>query len=112
MDVDYGNDINHLRHFVAVDHANRKVVLSVRGTFTLSEIVVDVAGFSRKLVQLSVSVACIAMDSFQSGILFLRVCCPNRTGPCFGGEAHSEMYTMAERVWSAAGGTITKMLKE
>ena len=48
MDVDYGNDINHLRHFVAVDHANKKVVLSIRGTFTLSEIVVDVAAFSRK----------------------------------------------------------------
>ena len=48
MDVDYGNDINHLRHYVAVDHTNKKVVLAIRGTFTLSEIVVDVAAFSRK----------------------------------------------------------------
>lgn len=48
MDVEYGNDINHLRHFVAVDHTHKKVVLSIRGTFTLSEIVVDVAAFSRK----------------------------------------------------------------
>lgn len=79
MDVDYGNDINHLRHFVAVDHQNKKIVLSIRGTFTLSEIVVDVAAFSR---------------------------------PCYGGEAHSEMYTMAERVWVAAGGTVVNMLKE
>lgn len=79
MDVDYGNDVNHLRHFVAVDHANQKVVLSIRGTFTLSEIVVDVAAFSR---------------------------------PCYGGEAHSEMYTMAERVWAAAGETILNKLKE
>jgi hypothetical protein len=38
-----------LRHFVAVDHVNRKVVLAIRGTFTISEIVADVAGFSRKL---------------------------------------------------------------
>ena len=50
-DVDYGGDGNHLRHFVAVDHANRKVVLSIRGTFTLSEIIVDVAAFSRKCLQ-------------------------------------------------------------
>ena len=33
-------------------------------------------------------------------------------GPCFGGEAHSEMYTMAERVWRAAGGTVMNMLKQ
>lgn len=54
MDVDYGNDINHLRHFVAVDHANEKVVLSIRGTFTLAEIVVDVAAFSRTFVAFGV----------------------------------------------------------
>jgi hypothetical protein len=48
MDVDYGGDSRHLRHFVAVDHVNKKVVLSIRGTFSLSEVVVDVAGFSRK----------------------------------------------------------------
>jgi hypothetical protein len=48
MDVDYGGDSQHLRHFVAVDHVNRKVVLSIRGTFSLSEVFVDVAAFSRK----------------------------------------------------------------
>lgn len=77
-DVDYGGDGKHLRHFVALDRVNRKVVLSIRGTFTLSEIVVDVAAFSR---------------------------------PCFGGEAHSEMMTMAERVWEAAGETVNNLLE-
>jgi hypothetical protein len=48
MDVEYGGDSNHLRHFVAVDHAHKKVVLAIRGTFTISELVVDAAGFSRK----------------------------------------------------------------
>jgi hypothetical protein len=48
MDVDYGGDSQHLRHFVAVDHVHKKVVLSIRGTFSLSEVVVDVAAFSRK----------------------------------------------------------------
>ena len=47
-DVDYSGDVNNLRHFVAVDHAHKKVVLAIRGTFTLSEILVDVAAFSRK----------------------------------------------------------------
>ena len=46
MDVDYAGDSHHLRHFVAIDHANKKVVLAIRGTFSLSEVVVDVAGFS------------------------------------------------------------------
>ena len=40
-------EYNHLRHFIAVDHARKKVVLSIRGTFNLAELVVDVAGFSR-----------------------------------------------------------------
>lgn len=42
---------NHLRHFVAVDHARKKVVLSIRGTFNLAELVVDVAGFSRPFMK-------------------------------------------------------------
>ena len=79
MDVDYDGDVNHLRHFIAVDHANKKVVLAIRGTFSLSEVVVDVAAFSR---------------------------------PFCGGEAHSEMATMAERVWEVAGETVNHSLKE
>jgi len=82
LDVDYDHETNHnhLRHFVAVEHANRKVVLSIRGTFTLSEIVVDITAFSR---------------------------------PCFdGGEAHTEMYNMAERIWAAAGETLVRLLRE
>eukprot|EP00547_Thalassionema_nitzschioides_P013082 CAMPEP_0194262378 /NCGR_PEP_ID=MMETSP0158-20130606/46511_1 /TAXON_ID=33649 /ORGANISM="Thalassionema nitzschioides, Strain L26-B" /LENGTH=598 /DNA_ID=CAMNT_0039002533 /DNA_START=147 /DNA_END=1943 /DNA_ORIENTATION=- len=48
MDVDYDGDASHLRHFIAIDHEHKKVVLSIRGTFSLAEIVVDVAGFSRE----------------------------------------------------------------
>jgi hypothetical protein len=47
LDVNYDGDTNCLRHLLVVDHKNRKVVLSIRGTFSLSEVVVDVAGFSR-----------------------------------------------------------------
>lgn len=49
MDVEHGGDPHHLRHFVAIDHANRQVVLSIRGTFSFSEMVVDAAGFSSKI---------------------------------------------------------------
>eukprot|EP00934_Nitzschia_sp_Nitz4_P009311 Nitzschia sp. Nitz4//scaffold104_size75438//6816//8468//NITZ4_005649-RA/size75438-processed-gene-0.58-mRNA-1//1//CDS//3329532365//9301//frame0 len=35
-------------HFVAVDHAHRKVVLAIRGTFSFQDIVVDIASFSRE----------------------------------------------------------------
>lgn len=79
MDVDYDGSGSHLRHFVAVDHENKKVVLAIRGTFSLSEIIVDVAAFSR---------------------------------PFCGGEAHSEMAAMAERVWMAAGKTILGLLAD
>lgn len=79
MDVDYDGDARHLRHFVAIDHEHEKVVLSIRGTFSLQEIVVDVAGFSRDFC---------------------------------GGEGHSEMATMAERVWDVAGPTVTSLLQE
>ena len=71
-------DSSHLRHMVVVDHENEKVVLSIRGTFSLEEIVVDVAADSREFC---------------------------------GGEAHSGMATMAERVWAAAGPTVKTELQ-
>jgi hypothetical protein len=49
FDLDFGGDGQHLRHFLAVDHIHKKVVLAIRGTFNLVEVVTDVAGFSRKL---------------------------------------------------------------
>jgi len=47
LDVSYSGSAKHLRHFVALDHEKKKVVLAIRGTFSLSEIIVDVAAFSR-----------------------------------------------------------------
>ena len=79
LDVDYDGDIHHLRHFVAIDHEHKKVILSIRGTFNLNEVVVDVTAFSREFC---------------------------------GGEAHSEMATMAERVWEKAGPTISSLLND
>lgn len=77
MDVDYDGDGEHLRHMVVVDHKHQKVVLSIRGTFSLGKIIIDAAAFSREFC---------------------------------GGEAHSEMATMAERVWAKAGPTVQSML--
>ena len=49
LDIDYyGASLNHLRHYVALDHSNEQIILSIRGTFSLAEVFVDVAGFSRK----------------------------------------------------------------
>ena len=49
MDVsNYNGDSSHLRHMVVVDHKHEKVVLSIRGTFSLEEIVLDVAAFSEE----------------------------------------------------------------
>jgi len=80
MDVsNYEGDSNHLRHMVVVDHVHKKVVLSIRGTFSLEEIVIDVAAMSREFC---------------------------------GGEGHSGMVDMAERVWKVAGPTITNTIRE
>eukprot|EP00980_Cylindrotheca_fusiformis_P001349 scaffold338_cov116-Cylindrotheca_fusiformis.AAC.14 len=81
LDIDYkykGNS-NHLRHFVAVDHKHEKVVLTIRGTFSPDEVMVDICAFSK---------------------------------PFCGGEAHSEMASMTERVWDKVGPTIQKLLEE
>lgn len=75
----YDGNSNHLRHMLVVDHEHQKVVLSLRGTFSLEEIVSDVAAFSREFC---------------------------------GGEAHSEMATMAERVWAVAGPKVSSVLEE
>ena len=48
MDVDFDGPTQHLRHFVAVDHRHSKIVLSIRGTFSLQDVMVDVAAFSSK----------------------------------------------------------------
>jgi pimeloyl-ACP methyl ester carboxylesterase len=64
---------------VAIDHAHPAILLAIRGTFTISEILVDVAGFAR---------------------------------PFCGGEAHSEMATMAERVWEVARPTVLDLLQK
>lgn len=80
MDVDYyGADSNHLRHFVAVDREHQTVILTIRGTFSVSEVFLDVAAFSR---------------------------------PFCGGEAHSEMANMAEKIWDAAGPTVLDLLRQ
>jgi len=63
MDVDYDGDAQHLRHFVAVDHENQKVVLAIRGTFSLSELVVDLAGFTRKKVLLILPYAVLSCSN-------------------------------------------------
>ena len=79
MDLNYDGNCEYLRHMVAVDHKNKKVVLAIRGTFSLDEIMMDVAAFSREFC---------------------------------GGEAHSEMATMAEKVWDVAGTTVKTMLEK
>lgn len=45
MDVDYGEDADCLRHFCVVDHANKAVVLAIRGTFSMTGVMVDLVGY-------------------------------------------------------------------
>jgi hypothetical protein len=45
FDMDFGEDLDCLRHYCAVDHAHKAVVLAVRGTYSVSSIMVDLAGY-------------------------------------------------------------------
>lgn len=45
-DVEHTGSDAHLRHYVAIDHQHGEIVLSLRGTFSLAELVVDAAGFA------------------------------------------------------------------
>ena len=46
-DMTRGGSMDCLNHMVVVDQANKAVVLAVRGTFSLSGVIVDLAGFAR-----------------------------------------------------------------
>lgn len=48
MDIDFGGDRQHLHHIVAKDHVNKVVVLAIRGTFSIRDLVVDAAAFTSK----------------------------------------------------------------
>jgi hypothetical protein len=39
--------VDALRYFIAVDHENKAVVLSIRGSFTVKDLLIDIAAFSR-----------------------------------------------------------------
>jgi hypothetical protein len=43
-----GHGHYYLPHFIAIDHKKKAVVLAIRGSFTVLDILIDVAGFSRK----------------------------------------------------------------
>lgn len=79
---DDGHETPHvLRHLIAVDHGHRQVILSLRGTFSLQEVVVDIVSFTR--------------ESFGRDL----------------GQAHEGMASMAEEVWKVAGPSIVQTLE-
>jgi hypothetical protein len=44
--LEYEDTLESLRHVVTVDHARKQIILAIRGTLTLSGVVVDLAGFA------------------------------------------------------------------
>ena len=47
MDIDFSGHRRHLHHIVAKDHANKAVVLAIRGTFSIRDLIVDANAFTR-----------------------------------------------------------------
>lgn len=77
-----------LRHFIAIDHEREKIVLAIRGTYSLSELVVDVTAFSEDF--------CCTTTSDGHGTSQQ--------------QAHAEMANMAKKLWQVAGPTIQEEL--
>ena len=48
MDIDFSGHRQHLHHIVAKDHVNKVVVLAIRGTFSIRDLIVDANAFTRK----------------------------------------------------------------
>jgi hypothetical protein len=48
VEVNDGGDMHLLRHFVAIDHTSRSVVLAIRGTLSVSGALVDMTGMDCK----------------------------------------------------------------
>jgi hypothetical protein len=62
FDVNYHEtDRQHLHHIIALDHTKKAVVLAIRGTFSLRDIVVDAAAYTRKLLRIHVGCLVISM---------------------------------------------------
>lgn len=45
-DMDRGGSMEYLKHMIVIDHEQKAIVLAVRGTFSLSGVVVDLAGYA------------------------------------------------------------------
>ena len=48
MHIAYSRYQQHLHHIVANDHTNKEVVLAIRGTFSIRDLLVDANAFTRK----------------------------------------------------------------
>ena len=44
-EMDLGEDLEYLRHFCAIDHVHKQVVLAIRGTFSVTSTLVDLVGY-------------------------------------------------------------------
>jgi hypothetical protein len=95
-DIEYNGNHKHLRHFVAIDHQQKEIILSIRGTYNIGEIVVDIAAFTTPF----------GTDSNNNHGN------TTTTTTTISGEAHSEMAKQAKLIWEVTGPTILKLWKD
>ncbi|KAI2495573.1 hypothetical protein MHU86_18932 [Fragilaria crotonensis] len=50
MDIDFSGHRQHLHHIVAKDHVNKVVVLAIRGTFSIRDLIVDANAFTQRIL--------------------------------------------------------------
>lgn len=74
VSVDDGGDMKVLRHFVAVDHVSKSVVLSLRGTLSISGAIVDIQamdGMYSYFYSLHVELMFLVAFGNNSGLLWV-----------------------------------------
>ena len=110
--VDDGGDMKVLRHFVAVDHSAKQVVLALRGTLSISGALIDMQGMACKCTCWLAGNNVIVWDSTSCHSFPSHSTRTTPTGDyCGCGKAHKGIAEMADNIWAQSGAKIIKLFE-
>jgi hypothetical protein len=108
MEVNDGGDMHVFRHFVVIDREISSVVLAIRGTFSVSEALVNMQAMDCKSMEHCLSV--VDFISCYLTVFFVSLCIS--VGDFCGCKAHKGIAEMANSIWSESGDKIIRLFNE
>ena len=103
LEINDGGDMHLLRHFVAIDHISKSIVLAIRGTLSVSGALVDMTAMDGKFVIVFLLFLCCIQVLLN--LLKFRMILSS-SGDFCGGKAHKGMSEMATNIWLRSGDKI------